>query len=78
MNLLIVTIELLRQDHIDMGLDIDGDKSKCCVNKSQIAFFYPSHDDGKGLYGTKIHMVGGEHIWCYDDFDSVKSRLKND
>ncbi len=72
-----VTINIERQDLIDMGLAGDGEDVACSVNPTAIACFYPSIDEGKSHKGTKIHLLSGEDIWCYEDYKQVKAKVES-
>lgn len=70
-----VTIEVARQDLIDMGISHDGEQVECTINANCITCFYPSHDETKGITGTKIHLCDAERIWCYEPYLEVKRKV---
>lgn len=70
-----VTINVERQDLIEMGLAGEGENVPCNINPAHICFFYPSYDDDKEHLGTKMHFVNGEWIWCYQTYKEVEAMV---
>ena len=76
MILVDVTINVDRQDLIDLGVSGEGQNVKRFVNANNVTIFYPSYDAGKGHMGCKIHLTSGENIWCYETYEAIKEKLR--
>lgn len=75
--MILVTINVDRQDLIELGISGEGEDVECAINPSTITLLYPSYDEDKEKMGTKVHLSSGENIWCYEGFYDVLSKVKD-